>query len=70
MAILEIQNSVGEPINEFGINITPFSKTVKTHPPGSSGGFIWNRPVAILAQYKSGEEVILPVQDLRYASCM
>jgi hypothetical protein len=44
--------------------IVPFSQTVSLSAAGGRGGFVWNRPVSILAVNASGGEQVIPVVDV------
>jgi hypothetical protein len=58
-----VENQAGDPLNLGQAKLVPFSQTVRITYPGGYGGFVWNRPSAVLWQSAEGEEVIIPVHD-------
>ena len=58
-----MENRAGEPLHFNQAKLVPFSQMVRITFPGGFGGFIWNRPAAVLLQSEEGEEVVIPVHD-------
>ena len=53
----------GEPIAVDGTTVTPESQALTLRWPGRSGGYVWNRPVAVLVE--RGERVErVPIVDV------
>ena len=61
---LQTETSAGTPIKAGNYKIVPFSKSVRLDFPNNNGGFIWNRPVSVLAIDADGEETVIPVHDI------
>lgn len=61
---IQVETRAGEPFLAGEHTITPFSQVVKVQIPGLPGGFIWNRPVSILARSAAGDEQVIPVPDI------
>ena len=64
MPAITYQKRSGEPILAKGLRIIPFSKVLQISFPGSSGGFVWNRPVAVRIENENGLVQELPVVDV------
>ncbi len=58
-----MENRAGEPLHLNQAKLVPFSQMVRITFPGGYGGFVWNRPAAILWQSAEGEDVVIPVHD-------
>lgn len=54
---------MGEAIRVKGARIYPLTKVVRWTTP-ANGGMIWNRPSSVFVRADSGEEHVLPVQDV------
>ena len=63
MSFISVKNRTGTPIQADKITITPISQVLKISAPGTNGGMIWNRPVAVQVENERGESNLLPVQD-------
>lgn len=61
MKWIEWQTKTGEPITAAGRTITPQSKALVIRLP--FGGFVWNRPTAVLVQQGDYSETI-PIPDI------
>ncbi|GAB4578250.1 MAG: hypothetical protein Fur0022_09840 [Anaerolineales bacterium] len=59
----ETETHAGNPLQAGQTRLIPFAHTVRMNFPGS-GGIVWSRPTAILAQTPDGQEIVLPVQDV------
>jgi hypothetical protein len=64
MPLLQIQTQAGVPIQAGNLRLTPFARSVTLRFPNFPGGFIWNRPTALLVQSADGNEELLPIHDL------
>jgi hypothetical protein len=62
--LLQIETRPGQAMMAGGKKITPFSQSVRLVLPGRQAGFIYNRPVSILATYPDGQEEVIPVKDV------
>jgi hypothetical protein len=58
---IEWQTKTGEPITAVGCTITPQSQALVVRFP--YGGFVWNRPTAVLVQQGDQTEQI-PIPDI------
>ena len=58
---IEWQTKTGEPITAAGRTVTPQSQALVIHFP--FGGFVWNRPTAVLVQHNNQTQQI-PIPDL------
>jgi hypothetical protein len=61
MKWIEWQTKTGEPVTAAGRTITPQSQALVIHFP--FGGFVWNRPTAVLLQQGDQTEQI-PIVDI------
>lgn len=59
--LVEFETRSGEPVAVGDVTVTPQSSAFTLRWPG--GGFVWNRPVAVLVEGPEGEERI-PVVDV------
>jgi uncharacterized spore protein YtfJ len=59
------QTVTGEPFEKDGAVITPLTQVLAVQLPlgPASGGFVWNRPVALLVE-RDGEVERVPIIDL------
>ena len=57
---LQWESLMGRPVVGGGRTVTPVSQTVNVRFP--SGGWVWNRPVAVLVESEEGTER-LPIVD-------
>jgi hypothetical protein len=62
--VIQVQTQAGDPVFSGGTKIVPFSQSVSVQAPGGHTGFIWNRPVSILTISATGEEQVIPVEDV------
>lgn len=64
--MLEIEREIrsGEAQHIGDYEITPQTNVFLVRLPRRHGGFIWNRPRAVIVRTVDGEESILPVQDV------
>ena len=53
----------GEPVAVDGMTVTPESQALTFRWPGRSGGYVWNRPVAVLVERGESVERV-PIVDL------
>ncbi|NUM48902.1 MAG: hypothetical protein HUU38_29705 [Anaerolineales bacterium] len=63
MSFLDIETRAGRPLRVGETRLVPFAQTARVTFPGS-GGVVWSRPTAILAQTADGQETVLPVRDV------
>ena len=61
---LSVEIQSGKSITYEGHKLTPFAQTIKLQFPGINGGLIWNRPVAVLAEYDNGTREVIPITDV------
>ena len=61
---IKFETHAGNAVQVGTYQITPFVQTLRIEIPGMLGGLIWNRPVSVLARSASGQEQVLPVQDI------
>jgi hypothetical protein len=61
---LEVETRAGEPIRVGRTRLIPFAQSVRLNLPASTGGVVWSRPTAVLAQLPDGQEVVLPIKDI------
>lgn len=59
-----IETKAGKPVMVGGTRVIPFARVLRIQFPGVQGGFIWNRPVSVLATTPDGEEQVLPIPDV------
>jgi hypothetical protein len=59
--LVELETRSGEPVVAGDVTVTPESRAFTLRWPG--GGFVWNRPVALLVEGHDGEERI-PIVDV------
>jgi hypothetical protein len=65
--LIAVENKMGAPMQAGDLKITPFSRVWRFQIPGQGNGMngiIWNRPLSILVETKTGEEHVLPVIDI------
>jgi hypothetical protein len=58
---IQIETQIGEPLTVGDTTITPQSQALIVHWP--HGGFVWNRPVAVLVE-ENGQTQRLPIVDV------
>jgi hypothetical protein len=63
-SVLRIETLTSQPIKVKDTQLRVRSQIVKLRLPVISGGFIWNRPVAVLVRRPNGQDQILSVPDL------
>ena len=59
--LFQVQAHSGEPVTLGEVTVTPQSQALTLRWPG--GGFVWNRPLAILVERGQGAERI-PIVDI------
>jgi hypothetical protein len=59
--IFRVQTLSGDPLAVQGVNITPQSQAVVVR--WANGGWVWNRPVAVLVE-RDGETERIPMVDV------
>ena len=59
--LAELETHSGEPVTAGDVTVTPQSSAFTLRWPG--GGFVWNRPVAVLVEGDGGTERI-PIVDV------
>ena len=64
MPLIDFQTAAGDPIAVDDMEIVPIARSVRIQVPGSHGGLIWNRPVAVAFRTADGREFELPVHDV------
>jgi hypothetical protein len=57
------QTSTGEPVEINDLTVYPVARSYRINMPGVRGGFIWNRPVAVIVEDSAGNRQVLPVVD-------
>ena len=62
--IIRVETTVGRPIPVDDQEIVPVARSVHIQVPGVRGGWIWNRPVAVVVRAADGTEYRLPVHDV------
>ena len=62
--LVQIETTCGRPIRVDGQEIMPLARSVRVRLPVLHGGFMWNRPVAIVVRAADGSEYELPVHDV------
>ena len=55
---------MGEPVSASAYTLYPISNVNGLIPEGTSGGWIWNRPHAVLVRGPNDEEHILRIRDI------
>jgi hypothetical protein len=63
-SLLHIETLTGQPIKVKDTQLRVRSQVVQLRLPVIRGGFIWNRPVAVLVRTPNGQDQILSVPDL------
>jgi hypothetical protein len=63
--MLRVQSLTGDPISVGGVTVTPQSQAIMVRWP--KGGWVWNRPVAILVEREGKTERIPIVNVTRIA---
>jgi hypothetical protein len=58
---VELKTSTGNPIKRGDVTITPQAQALTVHFP--FGGFVWNRPVAVLVEW-NGRRELFPIFDV------
>jgi len=61
---IHIRTNVGKAVNIDGSTVVPIARSVHIQLPLVPGGFIWNRPIAVLVRHSDGTEYTLPVHDV------
>ncbi|MDX1436915.1 MAG: hypothetical protein R3335_08895 [Anaerolineales bacterium] len=61
--LISTEVQAGEPVEAGHVTVIPMGKATRIRLPGFSGGLVWNRPSAVVAQYSDGQSVVIPVKD-------
>ncbi len=64
---IELKTSTGKPIRKGKVIITPQAQALTVRIP--YGGFVWNRPVAVLVE-RNGRRERFPIFDVTRAAVM
>ena len=64
---VELKTSTGTPIKRGDVTITPQAQALTVHFP--YGGFVWNRPVAVLVK-RDGRQERFPIFDVTRAALL
>ena len=64
--ILQWERTAGEPISVGDLTLTPESQALSLHLP--FGGFVWNRPTAVLVVDGNGDQRRIPIVDVTRAA--
>lgn len=59
---LKIETSPGQPVAFKGRRLIPFHQAIRLDM-GRQAGFVWNRPVSVLAIEADGRETVIAVPD-------
>lgn len=62
--LFESKVIAGDPIRIDGDQIVTLARSIRAHPFGLRGGFVWNRPIAIIIMGEDGTERVLPIRDV------
>jgi hypothetical protein len=60
---LVTETQAGETYTVGEYRLTPMGKATRFRIPGTNAGLIWNRPASVVAEFSSGETVVVPVKD-------
>jgi hypothetical protein len=58
------KEQVGESVKIGDQEVVLIARSFRLMFPGKRGGLIWNRPVAVKVHRASGDETVLPVDDI------
>ena len=61
--ILIEETTAGEPVEVDDLTIYPVARSYRVKMPVVYGGLIWNRPLAVIVEDKSGNRQVLPIID-------
>lgn len=61
---LRIETVTSPPITTPDAQISVRSQVVQIPFPSVNGGFIWNRPVAVVVRPLNGDEKVIPILDV------
>ena len=61
--LVQIENYRAEPVQTPFFTITPYIQKTRIGLDGLPFLYIWRRPVSVLVQDSTGQEVVLPVRD-------
>jgi hypothetical protein len=64
MPIIESHTHYGRPVKLEGFNIIPISKSHQVRLGVFSTRLRWERPVGVLVHNETGEEQLLPIEDV------
>lgn len=59
--VIEWSTEKGTPVTAHGASVTPLTQVLRIQLP--FGGFVWNRPSAVLVE-KDGEQERIPIADV------
>lgn len=62
--LVRIETSAGQAVTAGNWKLVPLSRSVSCRLPGSAGGLIWSRPVAVEATGPDGWTHVIPVRDV------
>jgi hypothetical protein len=57
------QTSAGEPLEINNLTLYPVARSYRISIPAIRGGFIWNRPLAVIVEGRDGDRQVLPIID-------
>jgi hypothetical protein len=66
--IIESKVIAGHPIRIDGDQVVTLTRSIRAHLFGLRGGFVWNRPIAIMIIGEDGTERVLPIRDMTRTS--
>ena len=57
------QTNAGDPVSVHDFTVYPVAVSHRVNIPGTHGGFIWNRPKAVIVEDSNGNRQVIPVVD-------
>ena len=61
--LVQVENYRAQPLHTPTYTVTPYIQTVRVGLNGRQFLYLWRRPVSVLVQDHTGQEVVLPVRD-------
>ena len=61
--LVQVENYRAQPLHTPTYTVTPYLQTVRVGLNGRQFLYLWRRPVSVLVQDHTGQEVVLPVRD-------
>lgn len=61
--ILIQETSAGEPVQVNNLTVYPVARSYRINMPGTRGGVVWNRPLAVIVEDNQGTRQVLAVID-------